>query len=665
MKTTQQNGNNAAPSAAEFKQLIGLYNQGRLDEAINYGAVLSSKYPGDSSLNNVLGVVNARAGKLDAALGHYDKALSIRPDYAEVYNNRGNALNRLRRSEDALASFRAALKANPAYVEAHNNLGSALHDAGRLKDAIASYAAALKLKPDYSEAHNNLGNALMDSGRADEALASFGRALQSNPGLSQAYNNIGNVLRTMGRHDEAVQNFKRALQIWPDYAQAHSGLGNTLNDQGLHRDAIAAIRRALKLNPHSAATHNDLGNALSDSGQHEEAVESYKTAIKIDPDFAEVHSNLGNALCEFGDYQEAVASYDRALALKPEFAEAHNNLSKNKKYSADDPQFLLMQERLARPDISESERMYLSFALAKAFEDIGDIDQSFANLLQGNSLRKKELAYDIRHDQEYFAQIKSFFEGDALPVAGGDSVSIRGTRQPIFIVGMPRSGTTLTEQILASHSSVFGAGELQAVGRIMSPVLRDALAAGRRELATEVYGALGDTYLRELESYGDSESFVTDKMPANFKWVGFLLTAMPGVKIINLQRDPAASCWSMFKLLFSGNGYTNDLVDLAEYYHLYTDLMDFWRQKFPNQIYDLNYERLTEDQERETRKLLEYCELPWEEQCLEFHKTKRTVRTPSGKQVRRKMYTGSSAAWRKFETHLEPMLSVLNKNNQA
>jgi tetratricopeptide (TPR) repeat protein len=644
------------PDAAELQRITQLYSQGRLPEACALGDALLAKYPDTASLHNILGVVNARMGQLDVALSHYDKALSVRPDYAEAHNNRGNTLNRMGRHAQAIDSFRAALRILPDYFAAHNNLGNALHDAGQPQDAIASYRQALRIKPDYAEAHNNLGNALVDVGECDAALSSFTRALKYNPGLAQAHNNIGNTLRATGRYDEAAQSYRAAIELSPGYAPAYLGLGNTLNEQGLHRQAIDSISRSIQLYPDSATAHNELGNALSDLGRHADALDSYRAALRIKPDFAEVHSNLGNALCESGNYDEAIGCYEEALRIKPTFAAAHYNLSKYKTYSADDSQLAWMQQRVSDPDASENERMYLSFALGKAYEDIENIEQSFNYLLQANRLRKQEMGYDIHDDRQRFEKIKALFSDARLP-------ALEQTKQPIFIVGMPRSGTTLTEQILASHSQVHGAGELQAVNRILSPLLRDMPLAGGEQISAAMLTELRDCYLDELTGLGVAEPFITDKMPANFRWIGFLLAAMPTAKIINLQREPAASCWSMFSMLLSGNGFSNDLVDVAAYYRLYEDLMAFWRQQFPQQILDLNYELLTEDQESQTRRLLEFCGLRWEEQCLEFHNTKRSVRTASNQQVRKKMYTGSSTVWRKYEAYLESMLSELKSKD--
>jgi hypothetical protein len=309
--------------------------------------------------------------------------------------------------------------------------------------------------------------------------------------------------------------------------------------------------------------------------------------------------------------------------------------------------------------------MNLSFALGKVYEDLGDVDQSFKYLLQGNRLRKIISGYEISQDRNLFEQIKSLFNANNLQPGTLAESGGSFTRQPIFIVGMPRSGTTLTEQILATHSQVWGGGELEALGRILTPIVQQSITTPGKRIPTKTLANCRDAYWADLQSLPATSPYVTDKMPQNFRWIGFLLTTMPGVKIINVRREPAATCWSMFKMQFKGHGYSNDLLDLAEYYKLYLDLMDFWSKEFPNRIYDLDYEALTRNQEPETRKLLEYCELDWEQQCLEFYKTRRAVRTPSGRQVRQKMYTGSSDAWRKYEAHLGPLVEALGSQNQS
>jgi tetratricopeptide (TPR) repeat protein len=649
------------PKAA-IDELIALIHKARMPEALAHISNLCKNYPGDALAFKLSGVVKSRMDLLDQALVDYERALSLRPGYAEAHSNKGNVLFRLGRYDEAISSFQEALKRIPNFAEAHNSLGNAYQAIDQLEEAIASYREALRIKPEYTEAHNNLGTALKDLNRPRQALESLARAIHINPNFAPAYYNAGNALRTLGRYDEAMSNFGVAIQLNRVYAEAYNALGNTFNDQGRHREAVEQIRHAIELKPHLAAAHNDLGNALSDLGRHDEAMSSYLTALRLNPDFAEVHSNLGNALCEFGRYDEAVQSYGEALRIKPEFAEAHNNLSRIKKYTREDPQLSDMLKRLATPGIGEHELMHLSFALGKAYDDIGEIDKAFAFLADGNRLRKKAMAYDIRSDKAQFELIKSLFSSESAHGIDTGSTIPADVKVPIFIVGVPRSGTTLTEQILASHSQVFGAGELQALGRIVRPVTADLGRRGKSRADPDVLTSIRNDYLKEISQIAAVEPYITDKMPENFKWIGFLLEAMPGVRIINLQRDPVASCWSMFKIQFSGNGYTNSLEDLAEYYHLYQDLMNFWRTRFPNQIYDLNYQALTENQEIETRKLLEYCGLEWEDQCLEFHRTKRTVRTPSSQQVRKKMYTGSSESWRRYESHLEPLLRALGRS---
>ena len=319
-----------------------------------------------------------------------------------------------------------------------------------------------------------------------------------------------------------------------------------------------------------------------------------------------------------------------------------------------------MEALYTHADTSELDQVQLSFALAKAYEDLADYDKSFQYLKAGNCVRKKQLNYHIDDERKLISKIRWIFTSASLPCAfaGAGKPSI----QPIFIVGMMRSGTSLVEQILASHSQVHGAGELRTVYNLVRPLLKKrGDEKAKQPLSRREIKALRDAYLSALHALKVPEKIITDKMPLNFRWIGFILCAFPEAKIIQLNRDPRATCWSNYKHYFfdKGNGYTYDLQDLAEFHKLYIDLMAFWRERFPNTIYELGYEDLTENQQAETRKLLAFCDLDWQPQCLDFHNTKRPVRTMSATQVRQKMYQGSSEAWRKYAAHLQPLIKGL------
>ncbi|MCH8169401.1 MAG: tetratricopeptide repeat protein [Proteobacteria bacterium] len=503
--------------------------------------------------------------------------------------------------------------------------------------------------------------ALFERGRHREALARGTALAERYPDAPPILTILGAVNAVMGRLDAAAACLTKALRLDPDDAEAHNSLGNVLSELGQPEQAMASYARALRLNPDYAEAHNNLGKFLNDLGKHEQAVASYARALRLRPDYAEAHYNLAIALGELGRHDEAVASFTKALRIKPDYAKVYENLGRIRKYHKDDPRIARMRALLADRAIGESDTMLLGFALGKAHDDIGDAETAFQHFLEGNRLRKKQLGYDIASDRRLFRRIKSIFSEDESPTVEEIEPAAGGRKQPIFIVGMHRSGTTLVEQILSSHSQVHGADEIHAMNRIVAPLTLDVDNAHHGRLTGDLIRHIRIEYLTELDNLGDGEPRVTDKMPLNFRWIGFILTAMPEARIVNLQRDPVATCWSVFKQYISNDsvGYAYDLVDIAEYYKLYIGLMDFWRGKFPNRIYDLDYEALTENQEEETRKLLEYCNLDWEAQCLEFHKTERAVRTPSSVQVRQAIYQGSSQAWRKYETQLQPMLRVL------
>ena len=647
---------NAAPSQAQIDGLIALFNQGELQEALIQGEALAKQFPDVPFTPNLLGAVYVGLGRLEEAVASYTQALQIKPDFAEAHNNLGNALNKLGKPEEAVSSLRKALRIKPDFAEAHNNLGAALNYLGKPEEAVSSLTKAVQIKPDFAEAHNNLGAALNKLGKPEEAVASYDKALQIKPDYTDAHYNLGNALNNLGKPEEAVSSLSKALQIKPDFAEAHNNLGAALYNLGKPDKAVSSLRKALQIKPDFAEAHYNLGNALNDLEKAEQAVSSLTKALQIKPDYAEAHNNLGNTLSDLGRPDEAVASLRKALQIKPDYAEAHRNLSNVKKYPDGDPQIQRMLQLVERLNLSDEDRMHLNFALGKAHADIGNHDKAFSYLSDGNRLRKQELRYDISSSRASFANIKSTFSEDvpALNVVR-ESDGAKG-QQPVFVLGMPRSGTTLVEQILVSHSQVYGAGELRLFGQSVN-----ASKWSSTQLSSDQFQSIRTSYISGLTELGASEPYITDKMPLNFIWIGFIVAATPEAKIVHVTRDARATCWSNFKHYFShrGNGFANDLQDVAEYYKMYIDLMAFWHEKFPGRIYDLNYEALTEHQEDESRKLLDHVGLDWEDQCLEFHKTKRAVRTASATQVRQKMYQGSSEEWRKYEKHLAPMVELL------
>jgi len=315
-----------------------------------------------------------------------------------------------------------------------------------------------------------------------------------------------------------------------------------------------------------------------------------------------------------------------------------------------------MQSLLSTGNLSQSDRTRLCFALAKVNEDLGNQDEFFQFLHEGNRLRKEELNYSLDNSKILSSTVKKMFSS-TLSLSYEPS-----TIQPIFIVGMLRSGTSLVEQIIASHHAVYGAGELGTLSNLITPILKNYLAQNKNGLTKKTFLSIRQQYLDVLKNLNVPASVITDKLPLNFLFIGFILSAFPEAKIVHIKRDARATCWSIYKHYFSsaGNGWAYNLDDLAGFYGIYSNIMDFWHQTFPDKIYDLCYEDLTTNQEEETRKLLEYCELDWDENCLNFHTNKRAVKTASALQVTQKMYQGSSEAWKKHEEYLEPLIKALS-----
>ena len=590
----------------------------------------------------------ARAKKI-AKKGDHKEARKLYTTVLEASPNNQEAKNELL----ALQQVKDHLKPPKAEIQSV----FALYSNGQIQEALDAVETLTKDYPNESLLYNISGACYKQIGQLEEAFKSFQKAVALKPDYAEAQYNLGVTIHELGQVDSAIKCYERALAIQHAYPNAHNNLGQILLESGQPDAAMNHFEWAVAYQPEFSEAHNNLGSSLLALRQVNTAVTHYEKAIAIKPDYQLAYNNLGIAYRRLGEIDKAFKSFERALAIKSDYAKAHHNLSSLKKYTKSDKQIVEMESLLSIKDLSQSDRIFICFALAKAYENLGKQEELFKVLHEGNQLRKKELKYSIEKSENHNSIIKKLFNSSPKPLSNQAS-----TIRPIFIVGMLRSGTSVVEQIISSHHEVYGAGELKNLTQIIIPILREHLTDDKTKLSKKTFLSIRKQYLESLSRFNTSENVITDKWPLNFRSIGFILSAIPEAKIIHLKRDARATCWSIYKHYFSdtGNGWAYNFDDLAEFYKLYSEIMRYWHEMFPGKVYDISYEDLTTNQEDETRKLLEYCELEWDQNCLDFHKNKRAVDTASVLQVRQKMYQGSSEAWKEHEEYLQPLIKALS-----
>jgi len=505
---------------------------------------------------------------------------------------------------------------------------------------------------------NLIGACYKELGELVGATKMFEISVSINPKYAEAHFNLGVIHQTLGHLESAIDSFTKAIAITPNYPDAHNNLGNVLLDLGQYDAAIQSLEWAVAYQHDLAEAHNNLGNAFNKCGRVEAAIKSFEKAIFYKPDYEKAYFNLALSFKDIGDKKGFLKNIEKALNIKPEWGAANYHLSQVKKCKKNDPKVAKLRLFLNNDELNITDRVNLNFALAKSYEDMESNNEQFEFLEEGNRLRKKELNYSIERDLKLFSRIKSAF--NPLPSDVNRTTFKSDSLRPIFILGMPRSGTSLVHQILDSHKQVHGAGELNNLNKSIFPFINENNNKNQNGFSEKNLLSIREQYLDSLISLNIKEKVIVDKMPLNFRYVGFILYAFPEAKILHMKREPMAICWSIYKSFFNGNAYSFNQEDLAQYYGLYSDLMSFWNKLFPNQIYDVCYENLTTNQEYETRNLLKYCELEWDENCLNFHKNKSAIKTTSSMQVRQKMYQGSSEAWKKYESYLQPLIKGLS-----
>jgi tetratricopeptide (TPR) repeat protein len=619
---------------------------------------------------HLLGVIAAQMGKHDVAGEYIREVIRLKPDFAEAHGNLGNVLQAQGRLNEAAASYQEALRLKPDYAEAHNNLGNTQQKQGRLAEAAASFQEALRLKPDYAEAHSNLGNVLQEQGKVTEAVARYQEAIRLKPDFAEAHNNLGHALQEQGKAAEAIASYQQALRLKPDYVEALNNLGNALQEQGMLAEAVSSYQQALRLKPDYAEAHNNLGIAFQNQGKANEAAACYRQAIALKPEYTEAHNNLGSALLVQGRPEEALASLQQALRLSPGFPMAYHQLGRMARdghYQFSAAEIEQVRQLLTEPRWSLKARTLLYFTLAYVLEKNRDYDAAFENYRQGNLCKRQlqDLAlqtFNIERHRQEFDELIATFDSSLFsrlaPLGHPSDV-------PVFIVGMPRSGTTLVEQILASHPRCAGAGELKEISSIQSDLPR--LLNGPEKYPACVANLSRDTIWRQAEHYlqrlreADPQALrVSDKMPQNYTALGLIAVLFPHARVIHCRRDPRDTCVSCFCENFSEIKFSSTLDDLGLYYGEYERLMAHWRQALPLPMLDVHYEQLVTGPEAIIRELISFCGLDWDDRCLLFHQARRNVYTASNLQVRQPMYATSIGRWRRFMPHLDRLLELLN-----
>ncbi len=554
-----------------------------------------------------------RDGRLAEAEKLYGQVLAVDRRHVGALNLLGVVAIETGRPKVAIDRLRAALVIDDKVAPTHFHLGVALQNDGRHADAAEAYRAALSLKPDYVAALNNLGLALTDLGRSDEAAKCYEKAVALDPGAAGAHYNLARARRAQGRLDEAALCYRRAIAIEPSFADAHSSLGIVLKEQGKAGEAVRCFREVLRLRP----------------------------------DYPEALCNLGNALREDGRFGEATDIYEQAIRLGKDVSQAYHGLSVCRKFtSADGALIDRMAAALADPRFADGDRALLRFALGKAFDDLGDYESAIAHFDAGNRIERATRRYDPADVAKTVDWLIAAHQRDHI----GPAAAASDSELPLLIVGMPRSGTTLVEQILGSHPRIAPGGELgfwpQRLDRIRAGVI------SRLEPEAEV-AAIRD-YLALLRAYAPGAAIVSDKMPFNYLFLGPIHRLFPGARIIHCRRNPIDTALSIYFTRFVGpHDFAYDRATIVHYLSQYQRLMAHWRAVLPpNRFLEIDYEELVADPEAVSRRMVAFRGLDWDQACLDFHKTDRPIVTASAWQARQPVYRSSAERWRNYEPWL-------------
>jgi tetratricopeptide (TPR) repeat protein len=675
-----------------------LVTAGRMEQAENLVRQVLKARPNLPDAHNILGVILHRKGQTDEAVASVRRAIKLNGSAPNYFANLGEMERSRGHLDVAVAALTRAVKLNPQSAQAINNLGIVCYDRREFAKAEQHYRRAIAIDDNYAEAHNNLGNALRALGKFDEAIREYERAIEIRENYPEAYNNMGTVFRDQQKLEQADASYRRAIAFRPNYLDALNNLSGVLVSQKKYEDGIRILGDALKLSPNHVGTLINLARAHSARGAYPLAYRAIQQALKMEPENVEVLTLAGQICHDLDNFEGSIEHFEKSLKLKPKNIEALNfygvalksvgrledarntfiralevqpraigtysNLVDLEKFTPDNPLFQAMKrivERVKNPE--STPYMALHFALGKAYDDMGEYQKAFHHVSVGAKLKRATLTYNEAEVFAFFDEIKRVFTKEFI---NRHDIPANPTSIPIFIVGMPRSGSTLTEQIISAHPRIFGAGEIKnmsfaiAALRLKFPSLPKfpALAAVAKpsQIAT-----IGKNYLSAIAKISNSAERVTDKLLTNFFFAGLIHMMFPNAKIVHTMRNPVDSCLSTWTKLFKDDmPHSYDLGELGRYHRKYQDLMEHWRQVLPATAFmDVQYEDVVADPETNARRIIDFLGLEWDPRCLKFHESDRPVKTASVSQVRKPIYKTSVERGRRYGDKLNPLIEAL------
>ena len=649
-----------APKAV-FDETIALISSGDLGTAETRCRSALDDYPRDVNMLALLGALLIKLDRAAEAETQLLRAIAQAPTFAKPHEDLGHLLVRQNRALEALPYLERATHLDPKLENAWFTLGKALAIVGRGAEADLAFERCFALSPERRLMA--LAAEHQKEGRLEEAEHLYRRILRHNPRNVDAMRLLALIAQKAGRDGEAESLLEKAIALAPDFLAAILDLGRLCKEQDRYGEALECFDKAIALDPASPQAHYLRGSTLAPASFTQEAIDSYQHCLKLRPTHIGALHGLGHVLKAVGRYHEAVASYNECIRQSPEFGETYWSLANLKTYRFDDAAVAEMERLVGGSGLSAQSEVNFLFALGKAYEDRGDFGRAWDFYRTGNTKQRAQVSYDPVQTETMNDRLVRVFSADFLQSRRAAGLA---DPAPIFIMGLPRSGSTLLEQILASHSQVEGTSELPYLGRVATWLNRNRADGinypeAVRELRPPIFQSLGEDYLAYARMHRRSGAarFI-DKMPNNFPSIGFLSLILPHARIIDARRHPLDACLSCYRQLFAkGQTFTYDLTEIGEYYLQYQRMMDHWAEALPGQVLTVQYEDVVADFEAQVRRLLDFCGLPWEDACLRFYESERPVRTPSSEQVRQPIYDRSVGHWQNYAAHLDELITVI------